>query len=165
MFSLSDYLFWRIPSQARPSLWQPAQRGQDFRVVENVFFSVWQLEKLGLCLTLNAVSTESLKFLEACIVRKHIMIEEVSLRLRVGAAQWGAGCRQRYLLCAGTFAFNPRGIFLGQLLNAEWKEFAIEAQEQNVDDTADAQPSPTFCCFYPEMWLSRAFLSVGKHLR
>lgn len=74
--------FWRIPSQARPSLWQPAQRGQDFRVVENVFFSVWQLEKLDLCLTLNTVNTESLKLLEACIVHKHIVIEEVSLRLR-----------------------------------------------------------------------------------
>lgn len=50
--------------------------------MENVFFSVWQLEKLGLCLTLNTVNTESLKLLKACIVHKHIVIEEVSLRLR-----------------------------------------------------------------------------------
>lgn len=67
--------------------------------------------------------SRSLYHLQAHLDRRGVP----SSACRSGATAVGAGCRQCYLLYASTFAFSPRGIFSGQLLNAEWKEFAIEA--------------------------------------
>lgn len=47
------------------------------------------------------------------------------------------------------FAFNPCVIFPGQLCTVEcWREFVIEAYEQNVDGTVDAQSSPLSIIFF-----------------
>lgn len=72
VFSLLLYCFWRVPSHCRPSLWQPMQEAQLFTVTEKVSFSMWQLQKVGSWLTLDAVKAKSEKFLKIHLSLYHL---------------------------------------------------------------------------------------------
>lgn len=54
-----------------------------------------------------------------------------------------------YVADASMFAFSLCVIFPGQLCTVEcWREFVIEAYEQNVDGTVGAQSSPLSIIFF-----------------